>query len=122
MPLNFYLDWRGEQKRLLKQQRDLTLAALQRMNQIYELLSQRNFQLVLAKLEEIMAANSEILGYSKRVVDALDNIAADIQRILSNPSTVLSDEDRATLEGVATKAETLAAQNPEPQEPPVEPV
>lgn len=118
MPLNFYIDWRGEQKRLLKEQRNLTLAALQRVNELYQLFSQRNLHMVLEKLEEIMAANEEVLRYSKRVVDSLDNIAEDIKRILANPSNSLTDEDRAVLEEMATKAETLAAQQPDP--PPVE--
>jgi predicted PurR-regulated permease PerM len=61
-----------------------------------------------------MALNAEVKAYADRVSAAVANISEDIKRILANQTTVLSDEDRATLEAAVAGAEALAAQNPEP--------
>ena len=117
MPLNWYFDWRSEQKHLLKQQRNLTLAALKRMDEIYQLLGANHLVRILERLEDIMAVNEQVLAYAKRIDEATNNIAADIQRILDNPASGLSEEDRATLEQSVGSLEALAAVRPE--EPPV---
>jgi hypothetical protein len=58
-----------------------------------------------------MALNPEVAAYAKRVDTATDDIAADIQKILANPTTTLSDEDRATFEAAVAKLEALGAEN-----------
>lgn len=57
-----------------------------------------------------MAQNAEVLAYAQRIDAATNNIAADIQKILDNPTNVLSDEDRATLEASVGALEALAAE------------
>ena len=91
MPLNFYLDWRGEQKHLLKQ-------------------NQRLLMLVLERLEALMALNEEVLAFAERIDAATNNIADDIKAILANPTTALSTEDREKLEGSVAALETLASE------------
>lgn len=66
---------------------------------------------VLKNGDSIMAVNAELDAFSKRVDAATDNIAADIAKILANPSTVLSEEDRTLLETSVAKLEALASTN-----------
>ena len=58
-----------------------------------------------------MALNPEVAAYAQRINAATDDIAADIQKILDNPATALSDEDRAVLEASVAKLEALGAEN-----------
>jgi hypothetical protein len=70
----------------------------------------RTLEEIQGNLEAIMAQNAEVLAYAARIDEATNNIAADIQKILDNPSNVLSDEDRAALEASVGKLEALAAE------------
>jgi len=57
-----------------------------------------------------MALNPEVEAYAARIDEATTNVAADITEILSHPTTSLSDEDRARLEGSVKTLEALAAE------------
>jgi len=57
-----------------------------------------------------MALNPEVAAYAKRIDDATNNIAEDIKAILANPTTTLSDEDRATLTQSVDALEALASE------------
>jgi hypothetical protein len=61
-----------------------------------------------------MALNPEIAAYADRINTATNDIAEDIQRILTNPTTSLSDEDRALMEASVSKLEALGAENVPP--------
>ena len=73
----------------------------------------------LAILREIQSQgvrvmeSPEVTAFRESVTAALDNIAADIQRLLDRPNT-LSDEDKAALAAIAAKASATAAVVPEP--------
>jgi len=60
----------------------------------------------------IMAESAEMTAFRARVEAAMQNIAADIQRILAG-ATGLSAEDKAALETIATSLENLAGVVPE---------
>lgn len=67
---------------------------------------------ILDRLEKPMAESPEVAAFRARVEVALANVAADIQRLLArNPA--LSEEDKATLEKIATDLENVAAVVPE---------
>ena len=57
-----------------------------------------------------MPLNPEVAAYADRIDAATNNIAADIQAILNNPTTQLSDEDRAKLESSVAALESLASE------------
>ena len=63
--------------------------------------------------ETLMAESAEMTAFRARVDAALANISADITRILAG-ATGLSPEDKAALEDVATRLESVAAIVPEP--------
>jgi hypothetical protein len=57
-----------------------------------------------------MALNPEVAAYADRINTATNNIAEDIRTILANPTTTLSDEDRATLTSSVEALEALASE------------
>jgi len=59
-----------------------------------------------------VAESAEVTAFRERVDTALQNISADIQRILAG-ATGLSAEDREALEGIATRIEAVAQIVPE---------
>jgi len=62
----------------------------------------------LARMEQTMAKSKEVQEMEDAVTTALNDITTDIQTLLTR-STGLSDEDKAALADIATKAKAVAA-------------
>lgn len=60
-----------------------------------------------------VAESPEVTAFREQVSAALENIAADIQRLLSRPNSSLSEEDKATLSAIAQRASDVASVVPE---------
>lgn len=59
-----------------------------------------------------VAESPEVKDFREKVSAALDNIAADIQRLLDRPNS-LSQEDKDALAAIAARASDVAAVVPE---------
>jgi len=62
----------------------------------------------LARMEQTMAKSKEVQEMEDAVTTALNDITTDIQTLLTR-STGLSDEDKAALSDISTKAKAVAA-------------
>lgn len=81
---------------------------------------------LLQEVLERMATSEEL---NQRLVDATSNIAADIQRVKDQVTQAVADKEQAVQDAVAaalapldasiSQLESLAAENPEPENPPV---
>lgn len=79
---------------------------LRRLTRIENLLS--DFQTKGIKVAE----SPEVAAFREQVTGALDNIAADIQRLLDRPNS-LSEEDKQALAAIAQKAADVSNVVPE---------
>lgn len=59
-----------------------------------------------------VAESPEVAAFREQVSAGLDNIAADIQRLL-NRATGLSEEDKASLQGIADRIKAVSEIVPE---------
>ena len=59
-----------------------------------------------------VAESPEVTAFREQVTSALENIAADIQRLLNRPNS-LSQEDKDALAAIAARATEVAAVVPE---------
>lgn len=81
--------------------------------------------IVLAIQRGVDMVRQEVKDFAARMDAATNNLAADIQRIKDQLAAAgkLTDEEKAELERIASRAEAMAndPDNPDPEAPPVEP-